>query len=765
MASEGMSTWLQGLSDVRLTELVMIRLGRVTRIPSTFDELAARLSQGQSCDEAARRLDRTAVQVVAVLAESGGRSSVRDLATLLDSPDAQVRAALVRAQTLGLAWSLDEGGVWRTPSGLAPCADHLLRRGLSYSQLLPELPFAALVALTRTYALGGVRSAWHATQSLTQAMPRLVGALLAQRPDAVAALRGLLAAGEPVEDELSGWLVEHGLVLQVGDGWLVPAEVDAAVRGDCVVLQVERPPDREGLTQASPPVAAVTALLTVAQALLQALTVAPARSLASGGLGIKELRRLARATQLELERVVVLLQVLAAAGLVGTGLRAGSVTAAGRRWWRLPEELAYVRLVGPQLHPRAVLEPAGASPAGILLGVARSGYDLPTVRVVAEAAAERGPESDASLAAYLDWSRWRPGARRDRLLGLVQPTDVLALLGLRAGGSPAPWLAPLLADEPQGPGLLPDGEDQPGALAAARLLAEHLPPPQRDVVLQADGTAVVAGRADDGLRALLDLLGARESDHTWRLAADRVRAALDAGHTGEDLLAELRDRARHDVPPVLERLVTDAVRAHGRIRLHAATTVLHLQDPVLAVELLHDRRLRPLGLTELAPGVLTSTAPPAQVASVLRAAGHAPVGEGATTGADEEEPGPARPTQRHVVPQRAWGHDPADVVAALRAGPACSPGLEPSGPPVVAGRSGLVDRLVHLTADERLLLVQAVQSGGPVELDYVDAAGERTTRVVQELAVTGHLLVGWCRLRSAERMFAPLGVVAVRTAQ
>ena len=63
-----------------------------------------------------------------------------------------------------------------------------------------------------------------------------------------------------------------------------------------------------------------------------------------------------------------------------------------------------------------------------------------------------------------------------------------------------------------------------------------------------------------------------------------------------------------------------------------------------------------------------------------------------------------------------------------------------------------------------MLLVEAVLSGGPVELDYVDAVGEPTTRVVHGLEDTGHLLAGWCRLRQDERMFAPLGILAVRPA-
>ena len=266
------------------------------------------------------------------------------------------------------------------------------------------------------------------------------------------------------------------------------------------------------------------------------------------------------------------------------------------------------------------------------------------------------------------------------------------------------------------------------------------------------------------VRALLDQLGRRESDHTWRLSAGGVRAALDAGRTGQDLLAELRRRSRHGVPAVVEQLVRDMAQAHGRIRVHAAKTVLQLDDPVLGVELVHDRRLRALGLVEIAPGVLGSVAPPAQVVAALRYSGHAPTGEGAAPPSSPDAP--AKRSARPVVHPRPWGHPASQVVAALRAGPA-----QPApAPPVAPGgraalKPGLLARLAHLGAAERMLLVEAVLSGGPVELDYVDAAGEPTTRVVHGLEDTGHLLLGWCRLRQDERMFAPLGILAVRPAR
>lgn len=777
VTSDGFARWLESWPDARLVELVAGRLGRTSRLPVSFHELALALSELSSCEQALHDLDRSAVQVVALVAEAGGHLGVPELAERLRRPDDQVSEALQRAAGLALAWP--EGDQWHTPVGLLDLAGLLLGRGLPYAALLPDAPLPVLRELLEAHDVDPAGR--DVVDVLCQVLPDRVVGLLADGPVEVAdALRALLLG----EDGSPGLpqAAHQGLVLPLGGEPVVPAEVERALRGDRAVLRVEEPPPPAGPAVGPPPVQAVLRLLGRSRALLAALT-PPPRALAAGGLGVQVLRRLAKALDEPLEDVVLLLQVLAAAGLVGSGPQAGTVTPAGRRWSQLPEELAYLLLVAPQLHPRAVLEPPGHSLSGLLQGVARSGYSLPTVRELAAAAVSRGAESDEALVAWFDWSRWRRGDRAARSVELQHPVAVLRLLALRADGGPAPWLAPLLEVEPQG--LLDSAEplleaaapagaahddrtpDDPVS-AAVDLLVAHLPPPQDDVVLQADGSAVVAGRPSDGLRSLLDQLGARESDHTWRLRADGVRQALDAGASGATLLAELRARSRHDLPPVVEQLVLDVARGHGRIRVTAAASVLRLDDPVLAAELLHDRRLLPLALTEIAPGVLATGAPPTEVVRVLREAGHAPVGDGA---APPPPPAPPRVrTARPVVQQRAWGHAPEQVVASLRAGPpqaraAARPALveEPVERGAGPDRWGLLARLPQLSEDERLLLLQAVLFGGPVELDYVDAAGMPTTRVVELLLDTGHLLEGWCRLREDERTFAPAGIVSVRT--
>ena len=71
------------------------------------------------------------------------------------------------------------------------------------------------------------------------------------------------------------WAEQQGLLLSVGEGWFVPAEVERAVRGDRVVLAVEDPPTRVDVAPAPPPVAAVLSLLAQSHDLLDALATTP----------------------------------------------------------------------------------------------------------------------------------------------------------------------------------------------------------------------------------------------------------------------------------------------------------------------------------------------------------------------------------------------------------------------------------------------------------------------------------------------------------
>lgn len=158
--------------------------------------------------------------------------------------------------------------------------------------------------------------------------------------------------------------------------------------------------------------------------------------------------------------------------------------------------------------------------------------------------AGRGAPDDAAPMWGPPWHRAEPTpAQAVEALDGQPPREVAPFLARRFYGASGQHLA-AGAEALDDLGLLTATGLQPWAAAlvtgdldaAAAALASVLPPDQDDVVLQADGTAFVAGRPSAALRALLDAVAGREAERTWRLDPDRVRAAPDAGGSADELL-------------------------------------------------------------------------------------------------------------------------------------------------------------------------------------------------------------------------------------
>jgi predicted DNA-binding transcriptional regulator YafY len=59
----------------------------------------------------------------------------------------------------------------------------------------------------------------------------------------------------------------------------------------------------------------------------------------------------------------------------------------------------------------------------------------------------------------------------------------------------------------------------------------------------------------------------------------------------------------------------------------------------------------------------------------------------------------------------------------------------------------------RLPAEQRRLLADAIDHDGEVRIGYIDSAGQRTVRVIEQLVLDGDAVVAWCRLRDDERQF------------
>jgi hypothetical protein len=236
--------------------------------------------------------------------------------------------------------------------------------------------------------------------------------------------------------------------------------------------------------------------------------------------------------------------------------------------------------------------------------------------------------------------------------------------------------------------------------------------------------------------------------------------------------------AAGSLPQPLEYLVADAARRHGQVRVRTVGCVLRADDPALLTELLASRALAGLKLTQLAPTVLGSAAKPADTLAALRSAGYAPVGEDAAGTALVERvdrrrakpPGQRRQpwTDEQQSDRHPLAVDPAELAAFLLAEP-----MSGAAPPKVRKPLDVLpvpqERALHLVRqptleiieakapqldpDERRLLADAIDDQLPVRIEYVDGDGRFSSRVIEEIELSGAVLEAWCTLRDDERMF------------
>jgi hypothetical protein len=471
--------------------------------------------------------------------------------------------------------------------------------------------------------------------------------------------------------EGADWLAEHGLLLPGGRPGLaeLPLEVATAVRGGLrAAFSPARPapPDLPAVKDADAAAqAALGALGWQLERLLAAVAEQPLSVRKSGGVAVRDTKRLARGVGLAEETTRLLLELCVRAGLLALHAEPAE-RPAGRRGkppapvYEVLPTAAYDRWLRKAPAPR--LAPVLAAwatcrdiplwwPEGNGTPVALPGTDDPDavglryalLEALAASAGRAAAGAMPYLVAAVTWQR--PLRMPDGTHGAPRIEATLReaeLLGVTARGA-LTGLGRTLLD------LLRTGQAwQKPAPVLEPVLTGLLPAPQSKVRFQTDLTAVVSGVPEAVLAELLNAVGVRESEGqavVWRISPASVRHALDAGHDADRLVERLRAVAQGDLPQPLEYLIKDVGRTHGRVRVVRSGCCVRSDDEALLAEIVQARALRKLGLRLIAPTVLVSASPERETLEALRAAGYAPALE-AETGATLVE----RPSARRAGP-------------------------------------------------------------------------------------------------------------------
>jgi len=736
-----LGAWLAELSDERLIRLLELRPDLTQPPPGTVAALAARAQARQSVKAATDDLDFLHLAVLDALLVLQADTAAVPLSKLVEligdrAPEATVTAAVDDLRERALVWG-----------------NTSVRVATEAATGLPWYPGQATVEDAEQPDVAARLSA------LDDAQSDLLHKLLEGSP--VGRTRDA-AAGTPADRPVQR-LLAAGLLRQVdADTVILPRLVGQVLRGELPGPVRLTAPDPVVSTTTAADVDAVAAgavidLLREVELLLETLGATPVPELRSGGLGVRDVKRLTKVTGIDEGRLALILEVSAAAGLIAAGMPEPDPQDAAGPYWA-PTVAADRFIESPAAHKWHLL--------------ASTWLDLPGRPSLT---GQRGP--DGKPYAALSDSLFSTAAPLDRRLLLDVLVDLPPGAGVDAteASRAMTWRRPRWAVRLQ-PGPVGDllteahtiGVVGRGAIAnpTRALIAEApaddivkamdmaLPQPIDHFLLQADLTVVVPGPLERDLAEQLAAVATVESAGAamvYRVTEATIRRALDTGRTAGELHAFFERHSRTPVPQGLTYLIDDVARRHGQLRVGMAASFLRCEDAALLAQAVTAPAAQQLEMRLLAPTVAVSQAPISEVLAGLRDAGFAPAAEDSTgTIVDIRARGarvPAPPRRRpHRMPSPT-SQTLGAIVAVLRK-VAAAPSVGMRLDPTVA--ISQLQEAAHLQAS--------------VVIGYVDPAGVATQRVVAPINVRGGQLTAYDPASGRVREFAIHRVTSVVSA-
>ncbi|WP_375480773.1 helicase-associated domain-containing protein [uncultured Jatrophihabitans sp.] len=684
-----LTDWLRSRADGDLVRLLRLRPDLALPAPADIPALAARVGVRSSTQRAVDGLSAPALRLLETLVLAAGPDDA------VDDPPAAGLAALF---DLALVWG-DPDLVHLSPTvreSVGPYPAGLGRPAATLFAAVPELHIVPVLRGLGLPVAGQPKAAAALAARLSD--PAQVGALIDAVDDAERDILRRLAAGPPVGSvrntrlaasgdaaSAAHQLMARGLLAPIDSQRVeLPREIALVLReraDDGDAADVGAPPQPELVTRAPDELdrlgsTAVLELIRLVDALADEWTAQPPALLRAGGVGVRDLRRTARALRVDEPAAALIAEVAYAAGLVNAtnGIEPVFLPSTEYDVWRGREPAQrWTALASAWLamtrQPSLVNQRGERDRVISALGPDVERGTLPATRrqvlaALAQLPPGAAPADRADVLALLAWQQPRRASGQRQLAeAVLAEADALGVTA--AGGLPG-YTRTLLAGS---------------AAPAEHALSRALPEPVDHFLVQPDLTVIVPGPPEPRMGVELATLADLESTggaSAYRITERTVRRALDSGRTGAQLAAFIAQHSRTPVPQALSYLIDDAARRHGVLRSGAASAYLRCDDEALLARVLADRAADGLRLRRVAPTVLVSEAPVAQVLEVLRDAGFAPAaeapgGELITLGIEAAR-APSRPASRPLVSRTAAGTDGqlAELVRRLRAGDAVS---------------------------------------------------------------------------------------------
>lgn len=712
-------------------------------------------------------------------------ASVDDLDQLLGTGDpAAIIDAVERLRRAGVVMVAD--GVISPVGSLRDLLHRPLGLGPSFAELADHLPTETIETLARrTRAEGAekhsatVRAVAHrlsqteVLQELLADAPQdtreLFDTLVSRRSPAIPLPTGYPYRELDADDPLA-WLVATGLVVAVTESVAeLPRElVIASLPAGMAPTASVRPVALQAVDGLGPDVVngnaadSANRLLDGAETLLRLIGQGEVSIRKAGGVGPRELRRLAKVCHLDVIDVARLFELIGVARLIKVVGGKVMVSDLAARWWSIARHRRYLALVRAwmasdrflsrglvdDLDPDKIVALGDAEPIAAV-----SSARTVTLSAIAELSSGSAYDPD-QLAESVVWqgpNLWGAGEPQPEIL--VEWTLAEAeLLGLIANNAPSDIGRALVA-----------GEENALDRATAAALAED----QDKFVLQNDMTAVSFGPLAPSVSRSLQEMTERSSvvgsgsAPTFRFTEASVRQAFDSGWNAESITGFLSEHALAGIPQPLEYLLGDVARRYGSIRVMPAQAIIVTSDDITAVEIASNRKASSLGLRLVAPTVLSSPLDPVTVTEALRALGMFPVLDGSSVVIDSPrfEPGQTadldgQPTDLPAdwtgppIPPGPFPDEVTEAVNQLRAET-----IEPDADRPGDGRSTVIGQGDGRAIEQQVTTSQLLQAywGRPVVIDAIVDGNSAQLRGT---------LVG---LGAAVSLLTPSGVVEVAT--
>ncbi|WP_457948457.1 helicase-associated domain-containing protein [Pseudarthrobacter sp. alpha12b] len=810
---------LEARSDDSLRALFAARPDLISPSVPDFAALAARASSRVSVQRALERLNRPQMQVLETLhlctnTDTGHSASAEGVHTLIHGAGlATVTQILGTLQELALVHHAapphgtpspaadqpfylpvgslkDVVGIY--PAGLGRSYTELVRLQPSFAQravqLVSELHRSGFVIHGATTPMEAALALQHwtsspeALQDILATAPERTTALLARfRNWAMGAVpqaqRKASVTTEGADVGPVDWLLARGLLVPLDAAHVeLPHSVGLALRGGAIIndFTLSPPLPELGRTTAAlrrnAALSAISETLRLVSELLHAIRENPLATLRSGGVGVREMRRLSDQLRIDQGAAGQLLELCGLAGLIRLDVDSSSwVQPPQLEWLVLPRQEQWLWLVNAWLAservPSMVGQPMNTAPgapargaSGNTIAALSAGAQRPDAPVVRKRILEilheltveaSGPDGTAPVldaAAVLqraEWSQPRMARRFSSLIrGVLAEAEMLGLVGSGALSQLGSAFA----------------EDNPDAALA--ILGEHLPAALNHVLLQADLTAVAPGYLTPALTEKLLVMADAEGQGPatiYRFSAESIKRALDDGYDAAGLLAFLREHSATAVPQPLAYLVEDTASRHGSLRVGQAASFIQSDDEAALRELLAGPKAAQLGLASLSPTVVTSSSPPRELAAALRSLGLSPSVDGAEPAAHLRRPPAPQESSRPVYTAPRMAPPAEDVEAQLGVLRQAGPGVG-HHPGTAAGSEAATQ--LGLEALQR-----AIRLKQRIHMNVVDSLGNASLEVVVPLSVSGGRVRVFDPAKDTERVLSVHRIIDIEAAE